>query len=340
MERPIEDPTILSSFLFKGCTAGHRRQTRPDAIDVGAACSCNTAAVPKPSSIALISASWASRRRLTIEIRMIKAGGISIIGLGLVADCSQPMRRCFSSTAIRRETTPATEQALLNRYCITCHNQRQNWGLALDTIDLERVGEHPMIWERVVRKIRTGMMPPGGAPRPERPVLDAFVSELETRLDRATRSTPIRERPYCHASTVPSMATRFATCSIWTLMSCSCREMNPATVSTILPMHWEFLLPVTGICVLRNEDQPSRYRQSNDGASLATYRAPAGLTQDRHIDGLPLGTRGGMIVQHTFPLDAEYEFGVTGSVFTMDGQPVEVNNLRNFRLPVKAGPHT
>jgi hypothetical protein len=74
--------------------------------------------------------------------------------------------------------------------------------------------------------------------------------------------------------------------------------------------------------------------------SLTTYRAPAGLTQDRHIDGLPLGTRGGMIVQHTFPLDAEYEFGVTGSAFTMDGQPVEVNNLRNFRLPVKAGPHT
>ena len=74
--------------------------------------------------------------------------------------------------------------------------------------------------------------------------------------------------------------------------------------------------------------------------SLATYRAPAGLTQDRHIDGLPLGTRGGMIDSAYFPLDAEYEFGVTGSVFTMDGQPVEVNNLRNFRLPVKAGPHT
>jgi hypothetical protein len=85
----------------------------------------------------------------------------------------------------------SAEQALLNRYCITCHNQRSKTaGLSLDTMNLERVGEHADVWERVVRKIRTGMMPPSGASRPERVVLDAFAAELETRLDRAAALSP------------------------------------------------------------------------------------------------------------------------------------------------------
>jgi len=82
-----------------------------------------------------------------------------------------------------------------------------------------------------------------------------------------------------------------------------------------------------------------------------TYNAPSGFSQDRHIEGLPLGTRGGMLVRHTFPMDAEYEFTVGGGFgggggggaatdITMDGMKVEVRNTRSFRLPVSAGPHT
>ena len=82
-----------------------------------------------------------------------------------------------------------------------------------------------------------------------------------------------------------------------------------------------------------------------------TYTAPGGLAQDRHIEGLPLGTRGGMLIQHTFPLDAEYEFSVGGGFgggggggaatdVTLDGMKVEVRNTRSFRMPVTAGPHT
>ena len=78
------------------------------------------------------------------------------------------------------------EAAFLNQYCITCHNQRTKAaGLALDTLDIARVGPGAETWEKVVKKIRTGMMPPSGARRPERAALDRFASELESRLDRA-----------------------------------------------------------------------------------------------------------------------------------------------------------
>ena len=84
-----------------------------------------------------------------------------------------------------------------------------------------------------------------------------------------------------------------------------------------------------------------------------TYPAPGGLVQDKHIEGLPLGTRGGLLVHHTFPLDAEYEFSVSGGFggpggggggattdVTLDGEQLKPANVRSFRIPVTAGPHT
>src|SRR5436309_11565607 len=81
-----------------------------------------------------------------------------------------------------------------------------------------------------------------------------------------------------------------------------------------------------------------------------TYVVPGALSQDRHIEGLPLGTRGGLLVRHTFPLDAEYEISVAGAGgggrgagggldVTLDGDKLTVPNPRSFRMKVTAGPH-
>jgi hypothetical protein len=123
---------------------------------------------------------------------MTKMRRISIIGLGMILVLlASDGHAVFPRQSTGRNGEPSAEQALLNRYCITCHNQRtKTGGLALDTMDFERVAEHAMLWEQVVRKIRTGMMPPSGVARPERAVLDAFASELETRLDRAAAISP------------------------------------------------------------------------------------------------------------------------------------------------------
>src|SRR5262249_5297597 len=86
------------------------------------------------------------------------------------------------------------------------------------------------------------------------------------------------------------------------------------------------------------------------GATQLTYTVPSGLAQDCHIEGLPLGTRGGLLIRHTFPLDAEYEFAVTGGGgpigfggatldVTIDGERVPAENPRAFRMRVSAGPH-
>src|SRR6185369_248394 len=81
----------------------------------------------------------------------------------------------------------------------TCHNQRlKTAGLLLDGMDLEHVGKDAAAWEKVVRKIRTGMMPPSGARRPERAVLDGFASDLEGRLDKAVAPGANLDAPALH----------------------------------------------------------------------------------------------------------------------------------------------
>src|SRR5271168_1824939 len=85
----------------------------------------------------------------------------------------------------------AQEQAVLNQYCITCHNEKiKTAGLMLDKLDYAHPGPNAETWEKVVRKVRAGMMPPGGAPRPDRATMDAFALKLETALDRAAATNP------------------------------------------------------------------------------------------------------------------------------------------------------
>ena len=85
--------------------------------------------------------------------------------------------------------TPQRE--LLDRYCVTCHNDAlRTAGLALDTLDLDRVGHHADVWEKVVGKLRAGMMPPAGRPRPDGDASGRLVAYLETELDRAAAARP------------------------------------------------------------------------------------------------------------------------------------------------------
>ena len=93
----------------------------------------------------------------------------------------------------------APPREVLQRYCFACHNARtRTAGLALDAFDMARAGDHPEVWEAVVRKLRTGAMPPAGRPRPDRETYDAVVDWLETTLDRAAEARPDPGRPTLH----------------------------------------------------------------------------------------------------------------------------------------------
>src|SRR5688572_14047710 len=97
------------------------------------------------------------------------------------------------------DPAPVAYNAMVERYCVTCHNERlQTAGLSLQGRDLARIVEDKTVWERVARKVRTGAMPPSGAPRPDEATLNGFVLSIEAALDRASAANLNPGRPLVH----------------------------------------------------------------------------------------------------------------------------------------------
>ncbi len=226
-------------------------------------------------------------------------------------------------------------QSLLNQYCITCHNQKLNTGgLALDKLELEHVGSDAETWEKVVRKLRAGMMPPAGARRPGRKTLDAFTSTLEDSLDRAAAASPNPGRTPLHRMNRGEYAN-----AIRDLLAV---EVDPAT---LLPADdssngFDNIANVLGVSPALLERYVSAAAKISRLAvgdpetapTDVTYTVKGDLTQTETLDGQPLGTRGGTVIRHNFPLDGEYSIKLSltklsfGQVFGegAEGQELEV----------------
>jgi mono/diheme cytochrome c family protein len=272
-----------------------------------------------------------------------------IVLLAVIVRSAAPSADAQQAPATAAPTAASAEATFLNQYCIGCHNQRAKiGGLALDVLDVSRVGPASETWEKVVKKIRTGMMPPSGAKRPERSALDRFASELESRLDKAVDANAALVTPALHRLN----RTEYAN-AIRDLLAL---DIN---VNTLLPADgssqgFDNLAEALAVSPSLIQGYVSAAMKISRLAvgdktlapSQTTFAPPSGLAQDRHIDGLPLGTRGGVVFHHTFPLDAEYEFAFGGRGFgpvgldlTLDGAQVKVDNPRGFRMKVTAGPH-
>src|SRR5688500_1922791 len=225
-------------------------------------------------------------------------------------------------------------QGVLNQYCVTCHNAQVKAGsLELQDKDLSQLGTHPAVWESVVRKLRTGMMPPPSARRPERATLDGVAAWLEAGLDRAAARAPNPGSPSLHRMNRHEYAN-----AVRDLLDLE------VDVTALLPSD------STGPGTSRARAQSyvsgaSRCSRLPIGGLTApprpvTHAAPTGASQSTHVEGLPLGTQGGMIVRHTFPVDAEYQIqaGGGGRVdITIDGTPIPAGR---GRIPIPAGPRT
>ena len=269
--------------------------------------------------------------------------------LAIVWSAVEPVDAQRPQAAAAAPSSPSPEAAFLTQYCIGCHNQRAKVaGLALDTLDVARVGTDAETWEKVVKKIRTGMMPPSGARRPERAALDGFAAELETRLDRAVDPNAALATPALHrlnrteyANAIRDLLALDVNVNVLLPADGSSQGFdNLAEALAVSPAliqgYVSAAMKISRLAVGDKTMAPSQ----------VTFSPPPGLAQDRHIDGLPLGTRGGMLIHHTFPLDAEYDFALGGRGggpaidITIDGEQVKVENARSFRLKVAAGPHT
>jgi hypothetical protein len=215
------------------------------------------------------------------------------------------------SCAWAQQTSP--QRALINQYCVTCHNERaKTAALLLDKVDIDHAGEHAEVWEKVVRKLRGGMMPPQGMPRPDQAKIDGLITWLETSLDQAQAAHPDPGRSALHRLN----RTEYAN-AIRDLLGLK------VNVSAVLPADDESNGFDNIAEVLRVSPSllEAYLAASREVSSLAvgdpqtptvgqSFQVPPDLAQDQHIEGLPLGTRGGILIHHNFPLDADYEFNV------------------------------
>ena len=202
-----------------------------------------------------------------------------------------------------------SQQALLKQYCITCHNEQlKTGGLALDTLVRNRVEADPETWEKVVRKVRAGLMPPAGAKRPPRGDLDALATAIEGTIDHFAANDPNPGRTPLHRMNRVEYAN-----AIRDLLSL---EVDS---STLLPADdsshgFDNIADVLGVSPSLLERYVSAAAKisrlavgERDAApAQVTYTVKGDLSQNQTLEGQPLGTRGGTTVRHNFPVDGEY----------------------------------
>jgi hypothetical protein len=228
-----------------------------------------------------------------------------------------PMANAAAQTAPSTtvaQVPPAVDRALLDRYCIGCHNERtKTAGLMLDKVDITKVSANAETLEKVVWKLRTGQMPPAGSRRPEQPAIDAFATSLEAALDRAAAGSPNPGRlPIRRLNRVEYVSV--------------IRDLLDLEIdgSALLPPDNSGLgfdnnaevLSVTPALMARYISAATKVSRLAIGSPTIrpvtqVYAASQfGRQSSRMGEDLPFGTHGGLAVRHAFPLDGDYTFRI------------------------------
>ena len=263
--------------------------------------------------------------------------GVCALGLGTSASGIQ---RAPITAALSAQQA----QGVINQYCTSCHNQKAKTGnLELDTRDLAHLEKDVVVWESVGRKLRTGMMPPKNAPRPDRALLDGLATWVETGLDREAALHPNPGSP----SVQRMNRTEYANAIRDLLdLEVDVSAMLPADSSTSGFDNIADILGTSPALIqgyLSAGMKISRLAVGDLAIQPApvTYRSARGVSQTTHLDGMPIGTVGGMFARHNFPLDAEYEIRAAGTRvdLTIDGVPIPTGGRGTVRAPIRAGLH-
>jgi cytochrome c551/c552 len=233
---------------------------------------------------------------------------------------------------------------LSRTYCLACHNDKlKTGGLSLESLSLNRASTDAEMLEKVVRKVRAGLMPPAGARRPERPQLDAFAASIETAIDQAAAGAPNPGRAPLHRMNRVEYANAI-------------RDLLALDVdsSTLLPAddsshgfdNIADVLSVSPSLLERYVSAAAKVSrlavgERNAPPTQVTYTVKGDLSQNQTLDGQPLGTRGGTSVRHNFPVDGEYQIKLSllklsfGQVFGegAEGEELEVTlNRQRVKL--------
>ncbi len=313
---------------------------------------------------------------------MSRCNGMRSIKPVFAIGCLLTALPLYPQPAQAQSQTATDARKILDQYCVTCHNQRlKTAGLMLDTLDVANPPAAAETWEKAIRKLRVGAMPPQGARRPDKSSLDGLASYLETSLDRAALAKPNPGRATMHRLNRAEYAN-----AIRDLLGleidagailppddessgfdniADVLRVSPSLMERYLSASWNISRLAVGDLAI--------------APSTEVYRVRPDLSQDQHIEGLPLGTRGGILVKHDFPVDGEYvikvrlwrntfdlmrgmedphqvEISVDGTqvrTITVGGQDdftkmagnpgsfgADVDQRLTVRIPVKAGSHS
>jgi len=255
------------------------------------------------------------RTHVSTLLSLATVGLLVLAGGAVQAARQAPAAKAAVAPPVTKPAAAAPAVAMkpvLEKYCIGCHNERrkkQYANLALDSLDLGNMSAHADVWEKVIGKLRAGTMPPGGAARPDKATYDALVASFETALDAAAAAKPDPGRPVVHRlnrleyvnavrdilaleidgpSLLPADNSGFGFDNIGDVLS-----MSPA----LLDRYLSAARKIARLAVADKDIRPASQ----------VYKVPTLLLQeDRRNDDLPFGTRGGLAIRHTFPLDGEY----------------------------------
>ena len=210
-------------------------------------------------------------------------------------------------------SAPLAPRALLDTYCVTCHNQRaKTAGLTFDAMDLAKLPEHADVWEKTVRKLRGGMMPPPGVRRPDQASVDSMVSWLERSLDEAAAAHPNPGRVALHrlnraeyaAAIEDLLGVKIDAAALLPKDDEADGFDNVANVLTVSPSFLDQYITAARVVSARAVGNSA----ARPGST--TYRPARGTDQAVRVDGLPLGTRGGLVVEHLFPAEGSYKLNI------------------------------
>ena len=272
---------------------------------------------------------------------IVVVGCLAVTSVGLVyaQTSSRPPARLAAPAALAPTSSTAAAtavslRALVDEHCVGCHSSRlKSGGVALDGTDLAGIAANPAAWERAVRKTRAGMMPPAGSPRIDPAVREALAAGLEAELDRhalvqfpppglhrlnrSEYQNAIRDLLALDVDASKFLPTDDSTAGF----------DNMAGTLVMSPSLLEAYLSAAG-----------RISRLAVGASASptqvVYRVPEDFTQDYHVEGLPFGTRGGILVRHLFPSDGEYTLKVIPVNKGNMGSNTAFGEVRGERLEV------
>ena len=296
-------------------------------------------------------------------------GCIAVLSAGVAVYAATTAPRKIDTPPVKAITTAQAEHQLLDQYCFDCHTgSGAAGGMRLDKLDTANVEKDAERWEAVVRKLRAGMMPPAGEDRPDAATYEGMIEYVENQLDQHAVTT--LPPPGLHRlnrteyrNVIRDLLALDVDPGKFLPPDDSTRGFdNVAAGLSLSPTLLEGYTSAAG--------KISRLAVGDINApSQVVFRVPGDTSQDYYVEGMPFGTRGGLMAKYDFPADGDYSIKITpiskgnmgdtspfGEIlgekleFLIDGQRMKLfdwdhdrvreDGTFNFKFPEKAGEHT